>query len=125
MKFFSGVFILLLSPCTFSGLYSLQTKVPISWEDVLRKNRIVIITTQNCKACDRLRLELERCHIPRQQNKVALVTDQTFKINNSLNQYVIYITSRKWIEKLTSVTPLTYIDGKRFKEGFFFCKEIQ
>lgn len=125
MKFIIGIFILFISPCTFSGLYSLKTKDSVEWEELLKKNSIVVVMAKNCKACLRLQSELEQCQLPQHYVYKALVTDDERHLKNVKNQFFVYKTSQKWIEKQTSVTPVTYVDGKRFKEGYFHCSELQ
>lgn len=80
---------------------------------------------KNCKACHRLQSELEQCQLPQHFAHKALVTDDEGQLKNVKSQFSVYKASQKGIEKQTSVTPVTYVDGKRFKEGFFHCSDLQ
>jgi hypothetical protein len=107
-----------------ASFYSISKNKGLDFEELLASYHLVVFTSKNCSACKTLLLELQRCSLLG-HFKIAWVGSQVFEYKFYLKNFDKIKTSEKIIQKMTHVTPKTFLMGRPFKEGVFNCKELE
>jgi hypothetical protein len=107
-----------------ASFYSVTCNKDLNYEELLASYHLVVFTSKNCSACKTLQLELQKCSLPG-HFKIAWVGSQVMEYKFYLKNFDKIKTREKTIQKLTHVTPKTFLMGRPFKEGVFNCKELE
>jgi len=126
IRLISFVFLCLMVWSTFvdASFYSISKNKGLDFEELLASYHLVVLTSKNCSACKTLQVELQKCSLPG-HFKIAWVGSQVLDYKFDLKNFDKIKTSEKIIQKLTHVTPKTFLMGRSFKEGVFNCKELE
>lgn len=123
------IFCILLSNRAGASFYSEKDKLNYTREQLLSNFDLVVLTSKDCVACKQLLVNLEKCELPHNFKTAwvgSQVTGYKFQIDSIFISSISKIkTSKKTIQKLTSVTPKSFFKGEPFKEGLFSCNELK
>jgi hypothetical protein len=110
-----------------ASFYSINNKLNYTFDKLLSDFDFVVLTSKNCKACKQLQNNLEKCVLPH-KIKIAWVGSElaSYKFQKSTNSFNIskIKTSEKKIQKLTTITPKSFLNAKPFRDGLFNCIEL-
>ncbi|MFZ4402883.1 MAG: hypothetical protein ACOYOK_02165 [Pseudobdellovibrionaceae bacterium] len=115
---------ILLSNRADASFYSAKDKLNYTQEQLLSDFDLVVLTSKDCSACKQLQIILEKCELPH-DFKTAWVESQATGYKFQIGSIRKIKTSEKTIQKITSLTPKSFLNGKPFKEGLFKCNELK
>jgi hypothetical protein len=118
------IFAFFLSSIVEASFYAIEDKMTYDYKQLLSNFDLVVLTSKDCAPCKQLMINLENCAFP-PGFKVAWVGSQTNRYKPQTGSISKIKSSEKTIQKLTSITPKSFLIGKPFREGLFGCNELK